>query len=201
MNTTTKLAAATIAGFTALRIAKHIVRTNRTFDWRDKRVILTGGSRGLGLVIARQLVDQGARLTICSRNQSDLEVAAEELRQRGGSVLAVPCDVREREQVNSLVDRAVDEFDGVDVLINVAGIMTVGPLDSMTMDDFTDSMNTNCWVHCTCRERSCRSCENRAGGESLTSLRSVASERFRTCCPTRPASLLWSDFPTGCVPN
>lgn len=145
MNVITKLAAATIAGYATLQVARHIVRTNRNFDWRFKRVIITGGSRGLGLVIARQLVDQGARLTICSRDESDLEVAAEELRQRGGEVLAVPCDVREREQVESLVDRVVNQFDGVDVLINVAGIMTVGPLDSMTMDDFTDSMNTNCW--------------------------------------------------------
>ncbi len=85
--------------------------TKRKFDWRYKRVIVTGGSRGLGLVIARQLADQGARLTICSRDASDLEVAAEELRQRGGEVLAVPCDVREHVQVESLVDRVVNQLD------------------------------------------------------------------------------------------
>jgi NAD(P)-dependent dehydrogenase (short-subunit alcohol dehydrogenase family) len=145
MNVTTKLAAATIAGFTALQVARHFVRAKRHFDWRAKRVIITGGSRGLGLVIARQLVEHGARITICSRDASDLEIAAEELRHRGGDVLAVACDVREREQVESLVERVINQFDGVDVLINVAGIMTVGPFDSMTMDDFTDSMNTNCW--------------------------------------------------------
>ncbi len=101
MKITTKLAAATIAGFTAQQVARYIVRTNRIFDWRAKRVIVTGGSRGLGLVMARHLADHGARLTI-SCNASDLEVAAEELRQRGGEVLAVPCDVREREQASTV---------------------------------------------------------------------------------------------------
>ncbi len=145
MNIPTKLAAAAIAGYTALHIARYVVRRNRHFDWQGKRVIITGGSRGLGLVIARQLVDQGARLAIFARNESKLAVAENELQNRGGEVIAVPGDVREREQVESLVDRVVNHFDGVDVLINVAGVMTVGPLDSMTMDDFTDSMNTNCW--------------------------------------------------------
>ncbi len=86
MNVPSKLAAATIAGFAALQVARHIVRTKRNFDWRYKRVIITGSSRGLGLVIARQLVDQGVRLAICSRDESDLAVAAEELRQRGGEL-------------------------------------------------------------------------------------------------------------------
>ncbi len=145
MNVPTKLAAVAISGFAALQIARYVARSNRQFDWQQKRVIVTGGSRGLGLVIARQLVDQGARLTICARNQHDLDIAAKELRARGGEVVAVPCDVREHEQVDSLVDHVVNRFDGVDVVINVAGIITVGPLDSMTMEDFTDSMDTNCW--------------------------------------------------------
>jgi NADP-dependent 3-hydroxy acid dehydrogenase YdfG len=93
MTVTTKPSAAIIAGCAVLQVARHIVRTNRKVDWRYKRVIFTGGSREFGLVISRQLVDHVARLTICSRDESDLEVAAAELRQRGGEVLAVSCDI------------------------------------------------------------------------------------------------------------
>lgn len=145
MNVLTKLATAAFASYTALQVARQIVRRNRHFDWRHKRVIVTGASRGLGLVIARQLADQGARLAICARNEADLQVAAMELRERCGEVLDAPCDVRDRGQVDSFVDRVENQFDGVDVLMNVAGIITVGPLDSMKLDDYVDSMNTNFW--------------------------------------------------------
>lgn len=145
MKALSKLAAAAAAGYATLHVARHIVRQNRMFRWRHRRVIVSGGSRGLGLVLARQLADQGARVAICARSAGDLTVAADELRRRGVEVVAAPCDVRDEEQVRSFVELVVDRFGGVDVLINVAGIITVGPLDSMTMADFDDSMQTNCW--------------------------------------------------------
>ncbi|MCM2373633.1 SDR family NAD(P)-dependent oxidoreductase [Aporhodopirellula aestuarii] len=145
MNTITKLAVAATAGFAGVEIAKRLVRRSRDFDWQGKRVVVTGGSRGLGLVIARQLADRGARIAITARNKTNLANAASDLRQRGADVIAHPCDVRDPEQVSEFIDRVTEQFGGVDVLFNVAGIITVGPLESMTPDDFRDSMQTNCW--------------------------------------------------------
>lgn len=132
-------------GLTAALTAKAIAQRSRWFNFRGKSVLVTGGSRGLGLVLARQLVDAGAKVTICARSQLDLEAAAAELRARGGEVLAIECDVRDPSEVESTVDAVLSTFGAVDVLFNVAGIIEVGPLDSMTLDDFHDSMNTNCW--------------------------------------------------------
>ena len=132
-------------GLTAALAAKAIAERSRWFKYAGKSVIITGGSRGLGLVLARQLVDSGARVAICARTQPDLESAEAELKRRGGDVLAIECDIRDPSNVESMVDCVISSFGTVEILFNVAGIIEVGPLDSMKMDDFHDSMNTNCW--------------------------------------------------------
>ncbi len=98
-----------------------------------------------GLVIARQLADQDARIAITACNAEDLNVAKGELCRRGAEVIAQPCDVRDREHVTGFIDSVAAKFGGIDMLIMVAGILTVGPLDAMKMDDFHNSMQTNCW--------------------------------------------------------
>ncbi|QDT07244.1 Putative ketoacyl reductase [Rubripirellula lacrimiformis] len=145
MNNLSKLMLTVGGSYAALQLARTVVRRGRNFDWRYKRVVITGGSRGLGLVIARQLADQGARLAICARDEGGLRKAEAELRHLGAEVISQPCDVRSPKQVAEFIDRVTRQFDGVDVLINVAGIITVGPLESMTVDDFRDSMDTNCF--------------------------------------------------------
>ncbi|WP_417745686.1 SDR family NAD(P)-dependent oxidoreductase [Rosistilla oblonga] len=145
MNTFSKLALCAAIGYTGLQITRAVARSKRNFAWQNKRVVITGGSRGLGLVIARQLADQGARIAITARGEGDLAVAADELRDRGAEVISQTCDVRQPEQVTRFIDQVVQRYGGVDVLINVAGIITVGPLEAMEFDDFADSMNTNCW--------------------------------------------------------
>ena len=84
-------------------------------------------------------------MAICARTEADLEVAERDLRNRGGDVISLVCDVRDRDQVESMVDQTIEHFGSVDVLMNVAGIIGVGPLDSMTVEDFHDTMDTNCW--------------------------------------------------------
>lgn len=145
MNTLSKILLVAGGSFAGLKLVRTIVRRGRDFDWNHKRVVITGGSRGLGLVIARQLGDQGARLAICARSKGDLETAAGELRARGAEVISEACDVRDPSQVASFIERVTNQFDSVDVLINVAGIITVGPVESMTVEDFQDSMQTNCF--------------------------------------------------------
>lgn len=138
-----------IAG-TATAVAAHFagrywLRQRRWFEWADRTVIVTGSSRGLGPVLARQLVDRGANVVICARNANDLAQAEESLSGGWGDVLAVPCDVTKPEDVHSLVQQTLTEFGRVDILINNAGIIEVGPWESMTEDDFQRSMATHAW--------------------------------------------------------
>src|SRR5262249_42377051 len=120
-------------------------RRRPDFDFRDKVVLLTGGSRGLGLVLARQLMREGARPALCARDEEELERAAAELAVLDGWPLALPCDVTFPEQVVDLV-RAVEVHLGpVDVLINNAGVIEVGPLRTMTRGDFEEALAVNFW--------------------------------------------------------
>jgi len=82
--------------------------------------VITGGGTGLGFAMARTFANLGASLVLASRNRDHVGPAAEQLRQRGVDALAVTCDVRNRKQVNSMIARAVDEFGGLDILVNNA---------------------------------------------------------------------------------
>lgn len=108
-----------------------------------KVVIITGGSRGLGLVLARELVRRKARIAICARDVAELERARQELAAAGAEVLAVACDLSVAAQASSLVEQTLHRFGHLDVLINNAGIIQVGPLESMGLQDFREAMEIN----------------------------------------------------------
>lgn len=129
----------------AYKLAETAVRQSRRFAWLDRVVLISGGSRGLGIVLARELVRRGAKVMICARSAADVASAVGELEAQGGDVGGMICDVRDREQVQEVVDATVRRWGRIDVLFNVAGIMQVGPLDSMTVDDFRTAMDINCW--------------------------------------------------------
>jgi NAD(P)-dependent dehydrogenase (short-subunit alcohol dehydrogenase family) len=116
-----------------------------TFDFANKVVLITGASRGLGLVLARQLVQEGARVAICARDQDDLRRAQDELRMLGAETLAVKCDVTIKSEVDEMVRVVNSEFGPVDVLVNNAGVIQVGPLEVMTAEDFDNAMKTHFW--------------------------------------------------------
>lgn len=129
----------------AVYAVRTAIRKQRWFSFAGKSVLITGGSRGLGLVLARQLIAKGACVTIAARTEADLESARQELEQGGGEVLAVPYDIRDAEQIVRLIEQTVARFGTIDVLFNVAGVIEVGPLDSMTEEDFKRAMDTHCW--------------------------------------------------------
>lgn len=126
-------------------LAKSAVRHARWFSYQGKVVIVTGGSRGLGLEICRRLVAQGAKVAFCSRTEEDVQAARTELEERGGQVYGTTCDVTKPDEINAFIGDVIRRFGRVDVLLNVAGIIKVGPLDSMTLDDFHEAMDINCW--------------------------------------------------------
>lgn len=117
-----------------------------TYSFRDKAVLITGGSRGLGLILARQLAEQGARLALLARDEAELGRAAADIRARGAEVLTLPCDARDQEQMHTAVATAVTHYGRIDVLINAAGIITVGPVEHLEIGDFEDTMNIHFWA-------------------------------------------------------
>jgi NAD(P)-dependent dehydrogenase (short-subunit alcohol dehydrogenase family) len=121
-------------------LTRQLLARSRRFDYRDKVVLITGGSRGLGLVLARQLVAAGARVAICSRNNGELERAIDQL---GPAVRADVCDVRVPEGVRQWVKGVHQSCGRIDVLINNAGIIQVGPLEHMTPADYEDAIATH----------------------------------------------------------
>jgi NAD(P)-dependent dehydrogenase (short-subunit alcohol dehydrogenase family) len=134
--------AAGLGAFLALRAA---VRYNRSISLRGRTALITGGSRGLGLVLARELAREGARLALCARDPDELERARAELAEGGAEVLAVPCDVTDREQVARMVLDVIDRYGRIDVLVNNAGVIEVGPVEVMTLADFEETMRTHFW--------------------------------------------------------
>jgi NAD(P)-dependent dehydrogenase (short-subunit alcohol dehydrogenase family) len=110
-------------------------------------VVISGGSRGLGLVLARQLAAEGARLTLIARDENELRRAADEIHDRHPSavVLIVPADVSKREDVERAISQTIGQYGSIDVLVNNAGVIQVGPLDHMKLSDFDDAMKTHFW--------------------------------------------------------
>src|SRR4029078_7934653 len=82
-----------------------LLRTGEVYRLRHKVVLITGGSRGLGLALAREMGARGARLAICGRDSESLERARASLARAGAEVLAIPCDVTDRGSVQNLVDQ------------------------------------------------------------------------------------------------
>lgn len=129
----------TITALTALKKARP------KFDFQDKTVLITGGSRGLGLVLARALADKGARLAICARDGEELKRAETDLQSRGARVLALVCDVRNQSEVERTVRAVCNHYGQIDVLVNNAGVIQVAPLENQTQADFADALAVHFW--------------------------------------------------------
>jgi len=120
------------------------LQRRREEDIRGQVVLITGGSRGLGLALAREFAQAGCRLVLCARDDQELERARHDLVQRGAEVLSVPCDVADREQVHHLVEQATQRFGRVDILVNNAGIIQVGPMPA-AVEDYETALNVMFW--------------------------------------------------------
>lgn len=114
-------------------------------DLTHKAVLITGGSRGLGLVLAREYAARGARVAICARDGLELTRALQDLRARGAKVSAYLCDLREPAQIVSMMRKVRHDLGPLDVLVNNAGIIQVAPLEEMRLADFEEAMLTHFW--------------------------------------------------------
>jgi NAD(P)-dependent dehydrogenase (short-subunit alcohol dehydrogenase family) len=145
-------AAAMVAGIAGLGAGAGLLLTSRAarrrpaMDFKGKSVLVTGGSRGLGLLLARRFAALGARLTIVARDPAELDLARRELSALSGArVLALPADVSNQEDMAWAVERAAERFGRLDVVVNNAGIIQVGPLEHMTIEDFETAMAVHFW--------------------------------------------------------
>ena len=122
------------------------LRSRRRYNLEDKVVLITGGTRGLGLALAREFAREGARIVICGRDRDTLERAQRDLAARRDRTLAIPCDVTDQQQVSHLVRTVHQRWRRIDVVVNNAGTITVGPMEVMTQADYDEAMNLHFWA-------------------------------------------------------
>src|SRR5262245_17304649 len=133
------------AGAVGAAAAVGMLARGKAYSFRDKAVFITGGSRGLGLLMAREFAEEGASLTLISRDTLALHNAEQELAETGARVLTLTCDVRDRRQIQDAIDGSVQLHGSIDVLINNAGVIQVGPFEDMEIEDFETAMATHAW--------------------------------------------------------
>ena len=138
-NRDTLLYAAAGAGLLLGAVA--LLRRRPGYSFTGRTVLITGGSRGLGLVLAREFTREGARVVICARDAHELDRAARDLQAYGRRPITVACDVTDRRQVENLIAETVRATGRLDVLINNAGTIQVGPWDTMTAEDYEASLD------------------------------------------------------------
>ena len=119
--------------------------TRRGYELTAKTVFITGGSRGLGLQLAREFARRGAKVAVSARDGEELQRAGADIRRFGPDVLTIAGDITLREEADVAIDQIRRNFGAIDILVNNAGTMCVGPLEVMTIDDFRDSIETHFW--------------------------------------------------------
>jgi NAD(P)-dependent dehydrogenase (short-subunit alcohol dehydrogenase family) len=135
-----------LLGLSAFVAGRAVVRRARAFDWRGKVVIITGGTRGLGLLLAEEIGRRGASVAVCGRDEDAAVEAERHLAQLGGKVLVHRADLGERGQAERFVERVVSAWGRVDVLINDAGVIKVAPLESTPIAGVEEAMRSNFWT-------------------------------------------------------
>jgi NAD(P)-dependent dehydrogenase (short-subunit alcohol dehydrogenase family) len=123
----------------------HLLQRRRMMDLTGQAVLITGGSRGLGLLMAREFAREGCRVAICARDTRELDAAVADLRGRGTEVLALRCDVSDRAEVARTVREVTDRFGRIDILVNNASIIQAAPVGAMSVEDFEQAMAVNYW--------------------------------------------------------
>lgn len=114
-------------------------------DFDGKIVVISGGSRGLGLELARGFAGEGADVVLLARNEGELAQAEKELRRYGTKVIPLSCDVTDRDQVREAVAKVLAVAGRIDVLVNNAGTIQAGPVENMDLEDYQSAMAVHFW--------------------------------------------------------
>jgi NAD(P)-dependent dehydrogenase (short-subunit alcohol dehydrogenase family) len=137
-----------VGGLAALALLALLItrRWQAGDSFAGKVVVITGGSRGLGLALARRLVQAKARVAILARDQEELEKASRDLLAYGPPVTTWQIDVKDDQAVSSTIEKIAAALGGIDALINNAGEIVVGPLEAMNRKDFQDALDIHFWA-------------------------------------------------------
>jgi NAD(P)-dependent dehydrogenase (short-subunit alcohol dehydrogenase family) len=169
----TRLGGAILLGMVAAGFVRAVVRRARRLDLDGRVVIVTGGSRGLGLLLAKEFGRRGAKLAIAGRDRAAVEEAERLLQGMGIDVIARPCDLGDRRQAELFIERVADEWGHIDVLVNNAGVMQVGPLESVTWESLDELMRSNFWSAANTTMFALPYLRERAGSARLVNIVSI----------------------------
>lgn len=138
------------------------------FDLTGKVAIVTGASRGIGESMARGLAEFGAKVVIASRKQEDVDLVAASMINEGMDVLPIACHVGNEDQLQNLVNKTIEEYGGVDILINNAATNPVyAPIEEMSSELFDKMMNINVKAAFTLSNLCLKSMKERGGGSVI----------------------------------
>ena len=126
-------------------VARALIQQKRMADLGGSVVLITGGSRGLGLALTYEFGRHGCRLALCARDADELARAREDLQESGYEVYTSVCDLTDTAQVDRLIAEVTAHYGQIDVLVNNAGVIEVGPVQNMQRRDFEDAMNVDFW--------------------------------------------------------
>jgi len=146
------------------------------FDLTGKRALVTGGGRGIGRFIAHGLAEAGARVAVASRKHEACEVVADELRRAGSDAAAFEVDVARPESVEALVERCVDQFGGIDILVNNAAVVWAAPTLDYPLDGWDHVFDVNVRGLFYTSQRVARHMRDDSGG-SIINVSSISAHR------------------------
>jgi NAD(P)-dependent dehydrogenase (short-subunit alcohol dehydrogenase family) len=130
----------------------------------EKVALVTGGARGIGFAIAEALLREGAKVFICGRDAAAVKSAVARLAATGGSVDGAAADVRRYEECRALVAGAARRFGGLDILVNNAGIGIFKPVDQLSPEEWTATIETNLSAPFFCSHEAIPLMRSRGGG-------------------------------------
>ncbi len=118
-------------------------KMNSLLDFTNKTAIISGGSRGLGEQMATTLGEAGANIVICSRNIEQCTKTATKLQNKGVNVLALPCDVSKKEEIDRVISKTIAKFGTIDILINNSGTSWMAPFLDYPEDKWDKVLEVN----------------------------------------------------------
>ena len=143
-------------------------------DFKNKVVLITGASSGIGKDTAIEFAKRGSNLILVARTEEKLEQVANELKKFHISTLVCQCDVSKKEQVKEMSNKVLDKFDHVDILVNNAGFAIYGSVSDLSIDDIESQMKTNYFGMVYCIKNFLPSMLNRKSGH-IVNVASVAA--------------------------
>ncbi len=149
LSTVGKIAVAAAAVYAVRKLSSRKLerqRTRHAAGLQNQVVLITGGSRGLGLALAFEFGARGCRLALCARDEEELQQACRLLAEKGIEATPLVADINHQPETKFLIERIIQQFGRLDVLVNNAGEIQVAPLEALTLADFENAMNLMFWA-------------------------------------------------------